>query len=124
MKRVNVQGHPRTAQIAEFTKATTLDFSLYFLPLRQDNHIVRVGGGYSFSFYHIRRTYPVIEQGSAGSETKWNIKEDKGRISGFNLAAEYEYLIPSTVLSLGLRASMFKAYSRVIYAGPFAALRF
>lgn len=124
MKRVNVQGHPRSAGILEFTKATTLDFSLYFLPLRQDNHIIRIGGGYSFSFYNIRRSYPVIEQGIAGEETNWVVTEDQGRASGFNLACEYEYQIPQTVFSLGLRASMFKAYSRVVYAGPFAAVRF
>ncbi|MEJ7737598.1 MAG: hypothetical protein WKF97_09245 [Chitinophagaceae bacterium] len=124
-KRVNVSGHPRSAKIEEYTKATTLDFTLYFLPLRQENHIIKLGGGYSFSFYDIRRSYPVIEQVSPGSETtNWNIKEDQGRVSGFTLAAEYEYLIPYSLFSLGARASLFKAYTRVIYMGPFVAVHF
>ena len=32
IKRLNMSGYPRTTTVNEYTKATTLDFNLYFLP--------------------------------------------------------------------------------------------
>ena len=51
LKRINMSGHPRTTSVEEFTRATTLDFNIYFLPLKSESNIVRIGAGYSFSFY-------------------------------------------------------------------------
>ena len=50
VKRLNMSGYPRTASVNEFTKATTLDFNLYFLPLGNESSVLKIGLGYSFSF--------------------------------------------------------------------------
>jgi hypothetical protein len=121
LKRVQMEGYPRTSA-KEFTKATTLDFSLYFLPLMLEQHQVRIGMGYSFTFYKIRRSFPVMDE--AGEKVAlWNVQDQKGKGRGFGFSCEYEYLLPESDLSLGLRASLFKAYDGVSFIGPFVGLR-
>ncbi|HKP31113.1 MAG TPA: hypothetical protein VJT83_00210 [Chitinophagaceae bacterium] len=120
----NLSGFPRTEEVNEFTKSTSLDFSLYFLPFSNEINQVRLGAGYSFSFYKIRRSYPIITQENGAAKTTWPVKESKGRVSGLTLVAEYEYFVPETNFSLGLRGSLFKAYDHVLFAGGFVGFRF
>ena len=114
---------PRTTSVNEFTKATTIDFNLYYVPLSTGLSELRIGAGYSFSFYKTRRSYPVIVQHGGDQQTNWPVQDGKGRVSGFSLIGEYEYFFPETNFSVGLRASMFKAYDRVTFAGVFAGVR-
>jgi hypothetical protein len=123
LKRVNLGGHPRSKSAYEYTKATTIDFVLYFLPVNMEHHIFRIGGGYIFSFYKTRRSYlKYVTEGDHRMAT-WPLQDSKGSISGFCLVGEYEYLIPQSKFSVGLRASLFKAYDQVTYAGPFVGLK-
>lgn len=125
MKHFDLKGFPRTTRVEEYTRANTLDFSLFLLPLQSETQRIRVGAGYSFSFYSIRRSFPVISQDvSGGKNTSWPVKETRGRTSGVTFTAEYEYLVPGTGLSFGLRAALYKAYDRVSSIGPFAGLSF
>jgi len=123
VKMNNMSGYPRTATVHEYTKSTTLDFSLYFVPLATEWSEVRIGAGYSFSFYNTRRSYPVITRHATGITTDWPVQDKKGRTSGATVTAEYEYLLTDN-FSLGARASYFKAYDGVTFAGVFGAVRF
>ena len=123
-KWMNMQGYPRTASVKEHTRAATIDFNLYFIPINTDAHIVRVGAGYAFSFYNIRRSYPVTTHTGTNNQTSWPVQDVKSKTSGVSLIGEYEYLLASSNLSLGLRAAWYKAYDQVVYVGPFVGLRF
>ena len=123
LKLINMSGYPRTASVNEYTKATTIDFNVYFVPLTTELSELRIGVGYSFSFYNTRRSFPVIVDHSGDRETTWPVQDGKGRVSGFSLIGEYEYFLPETNFSVGFRASMFKAYDRVTFAGLFAGVR-
>ena len=123
VKLINMSGYPRTTSVNEFTKATTIDFNLYYVPLSTGLSELRIGAGYSFSFYKTRRSYPVIVQHGGDQQTNWPVQDGKGRVSGFSLIGEYEYFFPETNFSAGVRASMFKAYDRVTFAGVFAGVR-
>ena len=118
IKRLNMSGCPRTPTLNEFTKATTLDFNIYFLPLANEFNIFRIGLGYSFSFYNTRRSYPVLKAEGSENEVTWPIQDAKGRTSGVIFTGEYEYLF-STKVSLGIKASFCKASDRVFYVGHF-----
>ena len=122
IKRLNMSGCPRTPTLNEFTKATTLDFNIYFLPLANEFNIFRIGLGYSFSFYNTRRSYPVLKAEGSENEVTWPIQDAKGRTSGVIFTGEYEYLF-STKVSLGIKASFCKASDRVFYVGPFLGIR-
>lgn len=124
LKRMSMQGHPRTSSVKEYTLATTVDFNVFFLPVNNGSSIVRVGGGYAFAFYNIRRSYPVSSGTGADKVTHWPVQDQKGKSSGLSIIGEYEYLLPESNISLGLRAAWYKAYDRVTYVGPFAAIRF
>lgn len=124
IKRFSLEGYPRNKETLEYTKATTFDFNIYFLPLQLESQIIRVGVGYSFSSYSIRRAYPVINGNGPDKATSWPIQDTKSRTSGMNIMAEYEYRIPETRLSVGLRAGLYKAYDRLTYIGPFAGFSF
>ena len=124
VKRMSMQGYPRTNDVQEYTRATTIDFNIFFLPINTGAHIVRLGGGYAFSFYNIRRSYPVVTTSGTEKQTNWPVQENKGRASGINIIGEYEYLLENSNISLGLRAAWYKAYDRVSYIGPFVGLRF
>jgi len=119
----NLNGFPRTSEVNEYTKSTSIDFNIYFLPLSNEYNQVRLGAGYSFSFYKIRRSYPLISHEDGTTKTTWPVKEGKGRVSGLNIVAEYEYFIPESNISLGLRGSLFKAYDHVLFAGGFVGVR-
>jgi hypothetical protein len=122
IKRLIMSGFPRTSTVNEFTKATTLDFNIYFLPLSNATNLLKIGVGYSFSFYKTRRSYPVVETQGTEKMTSWPVQDAKGRSSGIIVSGEYEYIFPSNV-SLGLKASLCKAYDRVFYIGPFMGIR-
>ena len=70
LKLINMSGFPRTATVNEFTKATTIDFNIYFVPLATEISELRIGAGYSFSFYKTRRSFPVIVDHS-GDRKNW-----------------------------------------------------
>jgi hypothetical protein len=124
LRSSNLQGYPRTQQVQEYTKSTGIDFTLYFVPVTNDVHELRIGAGYSFSFYKIRRSYPVIADHGGSAITNWPVQDSKGRSSGLNVVGEYEYFIPGTNFSAGLRASVFKAYDKVGFVGVFGAMTF
>lgn len=123
IKRVNLNGYPRSKTVNEYTRSSTIDFNAYFLPVQSESHILRIGIGYSFSFYKIRRSYPLIENDGAEKTTVWAVQDKKGRTSGAGISGEYEYIFPESSFSIGIRASIFKAYDRVSYIGPFVGVR-
>ena len=122
VQNVNLSGHPRNVSVNEFTKAITVDFNIYFVAFQNEIHQLRIGTGYSFSFYKIRRSYPVVHSTDEKS-TSWPTQEKAGRISGLNINGEYAYFLPGSDFSLGLRVSLFKAYDQVSYVGPFIGIR-
>lgn len=122
VKRINMSGYPRTSTVNEFTKATTLDFNISFLPLATETSVLKIGAGYSFSFYKTRRSYPVFETHAEEKSVSWPIQDAQGRTSGITLSGEYEYIFPSN-FSLGVKASLCKAYDRAFYIGPFVGVR-
>jgi hypothetical protein len=122
-KYIDLDGHPRTATVGEYVRAATLDFNLYWVPFRSDAQLFRVGLGYSFSFYNCKSAYPVIVQSNGKSTTEWPILLESGRTGGINLIAEYEYKIPNTPLSIGLRGALYKAYDRTYFIGPMMGYR-
>jgi hypothetical protein len=124
VKFSNLAGAPRTQEVQEYTKAGSIDFNIYFLPVTTEVHELRIGAGYSFSFYNIRRSYPVISNHGLETATAWPVQDRKGRVSGMSLIGEYEYFLPGTNFSAGLRASLFKAYDHVSFFGVFGGVRF
>lgn len=120
----NLQGYPRTKQVQEYTKSTGIDFTMYFIPMANEVHELRVGAGYSFSFYNIRRSYPLITDHGGQRVTNWPVQDSKGRTSGVTLTGEYEYFLPGTNFSAGLRAALYKAYDRMSFVGVFGAVSF
>ena len=118
VKRADMEGCPRTNQAFEYTKATTLDFNLYWAPLRTETQLFRIGLGYSFSFYNIQRSYPLVVDYANGKTTTWPTQQAKGRTTGINLIAEYEFKIPNTNFSVGVRGAVYKAYDRTYFIGP------
>ena len=126
VKHLQTSGFPRSASVKEYTKATTLDFSLLFAVYHDETSAVRIGGVYSFSFYNVRRSFPVYDTHTTAettAEPAWQAKDINSRISGFGLVGEYEYYFPNNV-SVGARVSFCKAYNHVLMGGPFAAIRF
>jgi hypothetical protein len=124
VKSVNLSGYPRTTQVQEHTKAFTIDFNFYYVPLAWESSELRLGLGYSFSFYNTRRSYPIITQHGTDRVTTWPVQDAQGRASGLTLLGEYEYFLPESNFSFGARASLFKAYDQVSFAGVFGAVRF
>jgi hypothetical protein len=123
VKRVQLSGYPRTKTVNEYTKATTVDFGVYYKALETDVQQIRIVVSYSFSFYKIRRSYPVTQTNGTDKTVTWPIQDSQGRVQGFNLVGEYEYFFPNSNLSVGLRAGLYKAYDRVTYIGPFMGVR-
>lgn len=118
----NMNGNPRTLNVEEYTKSTNLDLHLYFLPVNTEQHAIRIGAGYSFSFYSMQRAYPQFLHNSEGSAT-WVTTSDKGKNKWFSVVTEYEYRIPNTNLSAGIRGSFFKAYDGISTLGVFGAVQ-
>ncbi|MEO5592969.1 MAG: outer membrane beta-barrel protein [Chitinophagaceae bacterium] len=125
VRRVETGGYPRTATVREYTKATALDVNLLFVPFHTENAAFRIGAGYSFSFYNVRRSYPVYTahtDQAAGIETSWPQMDAKGTTRGVSLMAEYEYNF-SNNFSAGAKITICKAYGSVVMAGPFVAVK-
>lgn len=123
IKRIDLSGTPRTSQVQEYTKANTLDFNLYYVPIHTEVHTVRFGLGYAFSSYKTRRSYPVFPTTASEKPTSWPVQDSKSRTSGVSVLAEYEYEFAESPLSLGLRAALYKAYDRVSFIGAYVAYR-
>lgn len=123
MKYADMNGHPRTPSTAEFTRAVSLDLNLYWVPLRSDEQVFRIGLGYSFSFYSIQRAYPVSTQTDGKTVVSWPIDREKGRTTGINLILEYEHSIAGSPFSIGLRGACYKAYDRTWFIGPVLGYR-
>ncbi|MGZ5135028.1 MAG: hypothetical protein ACXWCG_07755 [Flavitalea sp.] len=117
-----MNGNPRTSSVEEFTKATTLDFNIYYLQFKNESNFIRIGGGYSFSFYKTRRSYPVIKTHGTERITSWPIQDAKGRSSRVTLTGEHEHIFAAN-FSIGLKASLCKAYDRDFFIGPFLGIR-
>lgn len=122
LKRVHMQGSPRTHEVTEYTKATTLDLNLYFLPVQLEQHNLRIGMGYSYTFYKIQRSFPTMNE-TGDKVSTWNVLSQKGKGRGFGFSLEYEYLLPESNISFGVRAAIYKAYDQVTGVGPFIGLR-
>ena len=125
IRRVETAGYPRTTSVREYTKATALDFNLLFVPYHTENAAFRIGAGYSFSFYNIRRSYPVYAAHtdvSSPAAVSWPQQDSKGRGRGISVTAEYEYYL-SNGFSAGARIALCRAYGSVVMAGPFVAVR-
>lgn len=122
LKHMNMAGTPRTSSVSEYTRATTLDFNLYYFAIVSESNILKFGLGYSFTFYKTRRSFPVVETDDGNKLTTWPVTYAKGRLSGMIVNAEYEYILPSNI-SVGLKASLCKAYDQVFFIGPFVGIR-
>ena len=119
IKHANMQGYPRTNQAFEYTRATTLDFNFYYAPLLTETQLFRIGIGYSFSVYQIQRSYPlVVDYSDSKSSTTWPTQKTTGTRPGVNLMAEYEFKIPNTNFSVGIRGALYRAYDGTYYIGP------
>jgi len=122
IKRIQAAGYPRTATVKEYTKSTTVDFNVLFVPLSSDRHVFKIGGGYSFVFYNLRRSYPVYAAG-AKEATAWQVQDSRSMTNGCSLIGEYGYFV-SDAVSAGARVSLAKAYSGHVWmGGPFVAVR-
>jgi hypothetical protein len=122
VKLINATGSPRTPAIPEFTRAKTIDFNAYYLPVNTETSRVKVGLGYAFSFYHYRKAFPVINE--VTKETEWTPSESKGRRKSLSLIGQYEYLFPNSNFSVGARAAIYVAQDILYFAGPTVAMRF
>lgn len=122
VKRIQAGGYPRTGSVKEYTKSTTLDFNVLFVPFSNKSNALKIGGGYSFVFYNLRRSYPVYANG-AKEDPSWQVQDSKSMTKGCSLIGVYEYYISENV-SAGARVSLAKAYSRHVWmGGPFVAIR-
>jgi hypothetical protein len=123
IKHVHESGYPRTHTVQEYTNANALDFELLFVPLHTEQAALRVGLGYTFCMYSIRRSYAVYttHEGQA-ADISYPVSDSKGNAHGAGLVAEYEYYF-SDVVSAGLKLQVTKAYDGIIMGGPFVAIR-
>jgi hypothetical protein len=123
VKHLQTSGYPRTSTVQEYTKANTIDFELLLVPVHTENAALRVGLGYTFSFYNIRRSYPVYTAHDNGAATvAYPVADSKGNVHGTSLVAEYEYNFGNTV-SGGVKMELAKAYGYVVIGGPFVAIK-
>lgn len=122
VKRIQASGYPRTATVNEYTRSTTFDFNVLFVPFSNEKNAFKIGGGYSFVFYNLRRSYPVYAAG-AKEDPSWQVQDSKSMANGCSLIGEYEYFLSDNI-SAGARASLAKAYSRHVWmGGPFIAIK-
>jgi len=117
-KYADMNGYPRTNGVKEFTRAKTIDFNLYWVPVQTEQQLFRIGLGYSFSFFHINRAYPLYVTNGTKTTVTWPATEETGRTTGINLVAEYAFCIPGSNLSIGIRGALYKAYTRTYFIGP------
>lgn len=126
LKHIETSGYPRVQTIKEYTRATTIDLNLMFVPYHTDNAAIRIGTGYSLSRYNAKRSYPVFEgHGTTveGQAPTWKEYDAKGWTRGVILSAEYEYYFESNI-SIGAKIALSKAYSDIVVGGPFVSVRF
>lgn len=123
VKHISTSGFPRTSTVREYTKANTIDFELLLVPVRTENAALKIGLGYTFSFYNIRRSYPVyaLHDNEPASVT-WPVTDSKGNVRGTRLIGEYEYNFGSGIAA-GARVEVAKAYGYVVLGGPFVAVK-
>ncbi|MEP6746993.1 MAG: hypothetical protein ABJB86_04675 [Bacteroidota bacterium] len=122
-KHISTSGFPRTNTVREYTKANTIDFELLLVPLHTDNAALRIGLGYTFSFYNIRRSYPVYTTNQdKTTNITWPVTDAKGQVHGTSLIGEYEYCFGNS-FSAGARVEVAKAYGYVVTGGPFVAIK-
>jgi hypothetical protein len=125
IRRVQTAGHPRTATIAEFTRATALDLHLVFIPIHTDNTMLSFGLMYSFSVFHVQRAYPLYDAHAGlnnNLDPVWQSQAIKGKTRGMGLMAAYEYTFEGRYAA-GLRITYSQAYTDVLMAAPFVAIR-
>lgn len=123
VKRIQAGGYPRTNTVHEYTKASTIDFELLVVPVHTENAALRIGLGYTFSFYNIRRSYPVYTaHDNQPTDITWPMVDTKGNVHGTSLIGEYEYYFGNH-FSAGAKVEVAKAYSYVVMGGPFVAIR-
>ncbi|HEU4608046.1 MAG TPA: hypothetical protein VFS31_08055 [Chitinophagaceae bacterium] len=118
MKYMNISGYPRTVSREEFTKAKSFDLGIHFIPLQSESSRLSLGLGYSFVFYEVQRAYPVWLNGASDKSPEWHSQYLKGRNSGINLFAEYDYRFIGSGIFIGVRAAWYKSYDRVTAIGP------
>ncbi|HSC37254.1 MAG TPA: hypothetical protein VLD19_05275 [Chitinophagaceae bacterium] len=122
-KRIQASGYPRTETVKEYTKSTTFDFNVLFVPFSSENSTFKIGGGYSFVFYNLRRSIPVFSGAGTAKEESWQVVDTRSMTNGCSLIGEYEYYISANV-SAGARVSLAKAYSGHVWmGGPFVAIK-
>jgi hypothetical protein len=117
-KYADMQGYPRTAGVQEYTRAKSIDFNVYWVPLRDEQQLFRIGLGYSFSFFDIKRASPLYVIDGGKTTVTWPAQQETGRTTGINLIAEYAYTFPGSNVSLGIRGALYKAYTRTYFIGP------
>ena len=123
VKHILTSGFPRTNTVREYTKANTIDFELLLVPMHTENAALRLGLGYTFSFYNIRRSYPVYTtHDNQPADVTYPSVDSKGNVHGARLVGEYEYYFGSSI-SAGARVEVAKAYSYVVIGGPFVAIK-
>ena len=123
VKHISASGYPRTNTVREYTKANTIDFELLLVPVHTENAALRVGLGYTFSFYNIRRSYPVYTtHENWPADITWPVVDSKGKVRGTRLVGEYEYNFGNNI-SAGARVELAKAYGYVLIAGPFIGIK-
>lgn len=123
-KYADMSGHPRTPTVGEYTKARSLDFNLYWVPVRTETQILRIGVGFTFSTYDINRSYPIYTQQADGKPSvSWPAQRSSGLAEGVNFIVDYEYLLPNTPYSIGVRGALYKAYDRTWFIGPTVGYR-
>ena len=123
VKHLETSGYPRTTTVQEYTKANAIDFELLLVPMHTENAALRVGLGYTFSFYNIRRSYPVYTTHDGQATTvAYPVADSKGKVHGTKLVAEYEYNFGNTI-SAGAKVEVAKAYGYVVIGGPFVSIK-
>jgi len=123
VKHILTSGFPRTSTVREYTKANTIDFELLLVPIHTENAALKVGLGYTFSFYNIRRSYPVYTlHDNQPADVSYPSVDSKGNVHGTRLIGEYEYYFGGSI-SAGARIEVAKAYSYVVIGGPFVAIK-
>jgi hypothetical protein len=122
-RMLQLSGYPRTREVNEYTKAETLDFNFYWLPLQTGAHTISLGLGYSFCFYNIRRAFAVSDNDIA-KPIEWVSQESNGRTHGFSIWTEYTCHFKQSPFSTGLKVGIYKGYAYTYFAGPVIAFDF
>jgi hypothetical protein len=126
IKRIQTSGTPRSADIKEYTRATTIDFTFFIIPLRNATNSFKVGLGYSSSLFNIRRALLIYNKditAESNSNKSWLQEDVKGRSNGMNITTELEHFFSNNI-SVGAKLQYTKAYQYVLCGGPFISCWF